>query len=332
MLVCLCQIISACGGGGGSPPVQTQPPIFTPTVHPQQIHADFFAQPGLQQTGLAFLIDVNGARQVTEARLVQDAGLADRNYLSFDGDTFELTSNVNIDGLQLFSDTSDPLDVFQTFDPIFTNWESNQGRVLFKKILILKPDNDDNGLSYTSLAYWVDGLAPKLTVGAIVVGAPVTANQIPDVGSASFDGLMRGFMTGDDQVWELQADFNASVNFSTGALSGGFSNGTKIDMIRDDLSLFDSHVTDLEFPDRILMPENFTDTFDWNLTGSITSGQNLFGGTLNGAGDGTGWAGQFTGSFFGSGRVGIPEELGGLWNATNTLGHVAGGAFVGKNE
>ena len=328
-VICICQIIVACGGGSGSSPPQTQPPVFIPSPHPQQIYADFAEQAGLQQTGLAFLLNQSG---VSNARLLQDNGLEDRNYLTFDADTFELISNVNIDDLQLFTDRSDTLDVFQTFDDLFTNWEGNGRRILHQKILVLQPGDNGVGLSYTTLGYWVDALAAKPAVGTIVWGIPVAAGQIPMTGSADYSGLMRGFMTGDDQTWELHTDFNASVNFATGAFTGEFTNGTRIDMQREDGTFFSSHVTDQELPDLIRTPENFNDTFDWSLSGSILSGQNLFNGTLAGSSDGSDWTGQFSGSFFGSGRVGVPEELGGLWNAINSLGHVAGGAFVGKDD
>lgn len=328
-VICLFQIVVACSGGGGSLPVQTQQPVFKPGPHPQQIYADFAAQAGLQQTGLAFLLNQSG---VANARLIQDDGLAERDYLTFNDATFELISNININDLQLFTNRSDTLDVFQTFDSSFTNWESNVRRNLHNKILVLKPGEGGIGLSYTTLGYWVDAIAAKPTVGAIIWGVPITAGQIPTAGSAEYNGLMRGFMTGDDQTWELHADFDASVNFATGAFTGGFTNGTRVDMQREDGIFFSSHVTDQELPHLIRTPENFNDTFDWSLSGSIISGQNLFNGTLAGTGDGSDWAGQFSGSFFGSGRIGAPEELGGLWNAINSLGHVAGGAFVGKDD
>lgn len=324
-------LTSACAGGGSTPTV-TQPPSFTPSPHPQQIYVDFVSQPGLSQTGLAFLVNVNGGRNVSSARLIQDSGLESRDYISFNSDNFELTANVNIDGQQLFNETSGPLRIFQTFDEPFTNWETNGRRDLNKKTLVLIPGERGAGTSYSSLAYWVDAEAPILTVGAILLGVPISPDQIPDAGSANFSGLMRGFMTGDDQLWEIHSDFNAEVNFSTGAFIGSFTDGTRIDTLRDDGSLFSSHVTDQELPDLIRTPDNFNDTFDWSLTGSIFTGQNAFGGTVIGANEGLDWAGQFTGSFFGSGRVGFPEELGGLWNATNASGHVAGGGFVGKND
>lgn len=328
-IICVCQLMVACGGGGGSSLPQQQPPVFIPSPHPQQIYVDFAEQAGLQQTGLAFLLNQSG---VTNARLLQDTGLEDRDYLTFDADTFELISDVNINDLQLFTDISDTLDVFQTFDDPFTNWESNGRRNLNQKILILTPGEDGIGLSYSTLGYWVDAIAAKPTVGTIIWGVPVATLQIPTMGSANYSGLMRGFMTGEGQTWELHADFDATVNFGNGAFSGQFTNGTRIDMQREDGTFFSSHVTDQELPDLIRTPENFNDTFDWSLSGSIVSGQNLFSGTLAGTGDGSDWAGQFSGSFFGSGRTGAPEELSGLWNAINNLGHVAGGAFVGKDD
>ncbi|WP_262694829.1 transferrin-binding protein-like solute binding protein [Kordiimonas aquimaris] len=324
-------LTSACGGSGSTPSA-TQPPASRPTPHPQQVYVDLVSQPGLNQTGLAFLVNVNGGRNVSSARLIQDNGLAERDYISFNSESFELTSNVNINGQQLFSDLSGPLRIFQTFDEAFTNWETNGRRDLNKKILILRPGERGIGASHSSLAYWVDADAPILTVGAIILGVPISAQQIPDTGSARFSGLMRGFMTGDDQLWELHSSFDAEVNFGTGAFNGRFTDGTRIDTMRDDGSLFSSHVTDQELPDLIRTPDNFNDTFDWSLTGSIITGNNAFEGTLSGIDDGSAWTGQFTGSFFGSGRIGIPEELGGLWNATNNSGHIAGGAFIGKND
>lgn len=322
-------LLAACSGGGGVSPMTSPPPVFTPGPHPQQNFVDFASQSGLRQTSLAFVLDPSG---VTTARFVQDTGLDDRSYLSIDGGSFELTSSVTIDGLQVFANTAGPSNVFQTFDDVFTNWESNNRRNLFQKILILKPGEQGIGLSHTTLAYWVDAVAVRPTVGTIIWGVPLNAQAIPDTGAASYEGLMRGFMTGDDQTWELHADFNATVDFGSGALSGGFTNGTRIDVTRPDGSFFSSHVTDQELPDLIRMPENFNDTFDWALSGSIVTGQNLFDGTLVGLGEGTGWSGQFSGSFFGSGNISLPEEIGGLWNATDANGHVAGGAFVGKND
>lgn len=322
--------LAACsGGGGGSPAVTVPPPILEPSDHPQQAFADFAEQSGLQQTGLAMIVGQNG---VLNARLLQDDGLHDRQHLRFDNNSFELVSNINIEGSQVFTDTSGTLDVFQTFDSVFTNWESNGRRNLFQKILVLKPGEDGIGLSYSTLAYWADALAVRPTVGVVVWGVPLRAQDMPTTGSAEYNGVMRGFMTGDEQIWELHADFDATVEFGSGSFTGAFTNGSRVDMLRSEGTFFSSHVTDLELPDRIRTAENFSDTFDWSLSGSLEAGQNLFGGTLTGTGTGADWIGQFSGSFFGSGNTVFPEELGGLWQATNPSGHVAAGGFVGKND
>ncbi|MEM8985891.1 MAG: transferrin-binding protein-like solute binding protein [Pseudomonadota bacterium] len=296
-IIALSMALAACGGGGGSGGSD-----FTPTPAPTPTNdslADLDTTETFPIAAAGVTVSVIPNTTPTETVLISEGqtGFNGGGSVRYDAaaDSFTFTPPTSLTGETI---TVGPGD-FTSEDNIYFNYA--QDGVTVK---IVKPDNTFQAVSYTSFGIWAstDNSQNSLTVNYALFGVETVLGDMPQTGSANYNGFAVGSLSTDDSgesFFNLVGQANFTANFSAASLTG------RMELVQQDSS-------------GTLLPWQIVD-----MTASIASGGNTFSGTTAGVDD-TSLTGAVNGAFFGP----AAGELGGTFDLSNGS-DFAVGAFVG---
>lgn len=172
---------------------------------------------------------------------------------------------------------------------------------------MLIPGDPVHNYEYVSLGVWdtVNEGDRAVAYGSLVFGLDTFTYEMPETGSAEYNGFTLGYLTADNQNYSLKGDATLTANFSNSVINGAFSNMTKTNLNTNVVSLW----------------RDFTSTSEihnYYFIGSAETNDGVLGGSLDGV-------------FYGP-RNSPPVEIGGSWHLGTGTGETAIGAFVAKKQ
>ena len=210
-------LLTACGGGGGGGDVRfSPPPPATPTPTPTPATGPVEIFPSIDVTTVFATVGIEASRPGPDQSLATE-GFA----VSYDA-----TTGAYI--MDLPSTPAAPFYVNGNNTPNDTWWNghlvdesvSPYGEGALSFVNVLKPDNPQLKLTYTTLAgFDLSGMSPE-PFGWLAFGMATAAGSIPVTGSSSYGALVRGSSV-DGSGW-IEGSANLHFDFGSGQLSGHF--------------------------------------------------------------------------------------------------------------
>ncbi len=216
-----------------------------------------------------------------------------------------LSEDTNPDARRYFDALTGVLDEFDNFD-FFTYLTENGDS--YEQLFLRNSINVNT--NFVTLGVWENvATVPQgepFDFGVTVFGNLSLPEEIPDVGSASYDAAIVGNVLRENEIEALRGTFSLNVNFQTRAIEAD---------VRTSLVVFGVNGENV-FPDFV----------DLSGAGRIGNG-NFFEGALDGGTADPMLTGNFSGAFFGPAAA----EVGGTFSFTNGA-FAASGGFVGPQN
>lgn len=291
--------VAACGGGstGASvSPAMTQPPPPPPQNNTSLATLQYSET--FQIASAVMSLDLTLGGQGSNQTFAS-GNVSASTTLSYNSDTDSFTLRI-VQGDANYQQTFTPFDIdLASTDANFTVYEKNNDLFIY-----LNPHAPILDLEYVTLGAWAspDGSTlHDVTFGYGAGGVQTPDDNMPSTGTASFTGEIAG--TGITKplgvLYLIAGTIDIDADFATGTVT------STVTVLREDY-----------LTAQIYAPYLFESV------GSIASGTNLFGGTINSL-DGSNLTGRLDGAFFGPSA----NEVGGSFRASNANDDMVG-AFV----